>query len=222
MSKIQLKNYDKHTGELIGDVYPVTNAEYVTLSNGDNLQEYLDNHSIVGGDNHKCSADDITFSDGDTLQDKFDNNFKGNDGFTWRPSIGQDGYLSWDISYSTDQPRPVNIIGPTGATGPIGKQGEQGERGLPGPTGAQGERGLKGDPGERGHNGFTWRPVVDPDGNLSWHLNQDMEPPPTINIKGPKGDQGNQGSSGSNNSDTIISQTQPEGQLLNRVWIQIL
>lgn len=221
MSKIQIKNYDEHTGELIGDVYPITNAEYVNLSSGKNLQEFLDNHGIGGEDNHKCTANDITFSDGDTLQDKFDDGFKGVDGFTWRPNIGKDGYLSWDISNSTDQPRPVNIMGPTGATGPTGKDGIQGERGMQGPTGAKGEQGLKGDTGERGNNGLTWRPIVDSDGNLSWQLNPDIGPPPTVNIKGPKGDQGNPGSNNSN-SDTIISQVQPEGQLLNRVWIQIL
>lgn len=217
MSKVQLKSYDEHTGKVIGDVYPITNAEYVTLRSGKNLQEFLDNHGIGNEGNHTYNANDIIFSDGDTLQNKFDDGFKGTDGFTWRPTIGQDGYLSWDISNSTDQPRSVNIIGPTGATGPAGKEGRQGERGIQGPKGDKGDQGIKGDAGERGTDGLTWRPIVDSEGNLSWQLNPDMGPPPTINIKGPKGDPGTD-----NSSDTIISQMQPEGQCLNRVWIQIL
>lgn len=226
MPKIQLKNYDENTGNLIGDVYPITNAECVNLNNGKNLQEFLDNSGFDGESNHKHTANDITFNDGDTLQNKFDNDeFKGSDGLTWRPTVGQDGYLSWDISNSTDQPGTINIKGPTGATGPAGKDGVQGERGMQGPTGPRGEQGLKGDTGEQGSNGLTWRPTVDSNGNLSWQLNSDIGPPPTINIKGPqgqKGDKGDPGEQGSGGSDTIISQTPPEGQLLNRVWIQIL
>lgn len=225
MSKIQLKNHNENTGELIGNVYPVTNAECVQLNNGKNLQDFLDNAGIGGEGDHKHNANDITFVDGDTLQDKFNNGFKGEDGFTWRPTVGEDGYLSWNISNLTDEPGAVNIMGPTGATGPIGKNGAQGERGIQGPTGATGEQGLKGETGEQGHNGLTWRPTVDSDGNLSWEINPDGGVPPTVNVKGPigpKGEKGDKGDPGSGGSDTIISESRPDGQLLNRVWIQII
>lgn len=225
MSKIQLKNYNEVTGELIGDVYPVTNAGYVQLSNGKNLQDFIDGAGIGGGGDHKHGATDITFTDGEDLQTKYDVGFKGADGFTWRPTVGQDGYLTWAVSNSTDEPGAINILGPTGPVGPKGQDGAQGVQGIQGPTGAIGPKGDKGETGERGSNGITWRPAVDAEGNLSWQLNPEVGPPLSMNIKGPvgpKGEKGEKGEPGSGGSDTVISPTPPEGQLLNRVWIQIL
>lgn len=222
MSKIQLKNYNEVTGELIGDVYPVTRAEYITLKNGNNLQDLIDNGGVGSEGEHKHNAKDVTFSDGEDLQSKYEDGFKGTDGFTWRPNVGSDGFLTWGISNSIDEPGAVNIIGPIGPTGPKGENGIQGQQGPQGPTGSTGP---KGDIGQQGTSGLTWRPTVDSEGNLSWQLNPEVGPPPTINVKGPigpKGEKGDKGDPGTGGSDTIISQTPPEGQLLNRVWIQIL
>lgn len=45
--------------------------------------------------------------------------------------------------------------------------------------------------GGSGQNGATFIPAVDEEGNLSWSNDQNLENPPTVNLKGPKGDPGN-------------------------------
>lgn len=120
MSKIQLKNYDEHTGNVIGEVYPITNAEYVTLRSGQNLQEFLDNSEFGSEDNRTYNASDIVFSDGDTLQNKFDDGFRGADGFTWRPIVDSEGNLSWQLNPDMGPPPTINIKGPKGDRGEPG------------------------------------------------------------------------------------------------------
>lgn len=55
------------------------------------------------------------------------------DGATFRPSVSEDGILSWSNDQGLKNPSPVNIKGP---------KGDRGDKGDPGPTG---------DPGEPGH-----------------------------------------------------------------------
>ena len=49
---------------------------------------------------------------------------------------------------------------------------------------------LKGQPGKKGSNGFTWRPTVDSEGNISWANNGSTSAPTTMNIRGPQGPAG--------------------------------
>ena len=63
-------------------------------------------------------------------------------------------------------------------------------------NGPQGERGEKGDKGEKGEDGFTWKPSVSANGDISWSISYDTSVPPTNNIKGPKGDKGDKGDRG--------------------------
>ena len=49
---------------------------------------------------------------------------------------------------------------------------------------------LKGQPGKNGSNGFTWRPTVDSEGNISWANNGSTSAPTTMNIRGPQGPAG--------------------------------
>lgn len=53
-----------------------------------------------------------------------------------------------------------------------------------------------GDAGADGADGKTWKPTVSTDGNLSWELNNNIELPEIINIKGTKGDKGDKGDRG--------------------------
>ena len=48
MSNIQLKSYDDKTGQVIGDVFPITKAENVNFENSDNLQQLLDDGKLKG------------------------------------------------------------------------------------------------------------------------------------------------------------------------------
>lgn len=69
---------------------------------------------------------------------------KGEDGKTWKPSVDEDGNLTWTLDNSTTTPASVNIKGEQGIQGP---QGEKGDKGETGETGPQGPEGPKGDDG---------------------------------------------------------------------------
>ena len=74
----------------------------------------------------------------------------------WRPSVNQDGDLSWEKSASTETPTSQNIKGPkgdTGETGPAGATGAQGPKGDTGDTGPQGPQGEQGPAGPQGPQG---------------------------------------------------------------------
>ena len=61
--------------------------------------------------------------------------------------------------------------------------------GIPrGKDGTNGQNGSDGVNGADGKNGVTFTPSVDPDGNLSWTNDGDLENPETVNIKGPAGE----------------------------------
>ncbi len=84
----------------------------------------------------------------------------------------------------------VDLQGPKGDTGATGAQGLKGDKGD---TGSQG---LIGATGQTGANGFTWRPSIDLNGNLSWVNNGSITIPTTVNVRGPQGIQGIQGTKG--------------------------
>ena len=68
----------------------------------------------------------------------------GVSGATFRPSVSEDGIISWTNDKGLTNPQPVNIKGPqgeTGAQGNVGPQGPAGPQGLQGPQGIQGEKG---------------------------------------------------------------------------------
>ena len=62
----------------------------------------------------------------------------------WKPTVDNEGYISWQKSESETTPDTQNIMGPQGATGATGATGPQG------PQGIQGEKGDKGDTGPQG------------------------------------------------------------------------
>ncbi|GEM_PF-3089087 len=75
----------------------------------------------------------------------------------------------------------------------------QGEQGIQGPKGDKGDTGLQGPiglTGATGANGFTWRPSIDLNGNLSWTNNGSTTIPANANIRGPQGIQGAKGADG--------------------------
>ncbi len=115
---------------------------------------------------------------------------KGDKGDTWRPTVDSSGNISWVLNNGTTTPLSMNIKGPkgdVGSTGAQGPKGDKGDTGLQGPIGATGQTGA---------NGFTWRPSIDSNGNLSWVNNGSTTIPTTVNIKGPQGIQGVQGPKG--------------------------
>lgn len=68
----------------------------------------------------------------------------GKNGYTFTPSVNQDGELTWTNDGNLDNPEPINIKGPKG------DQGEQGIQGIPGEQGPQGPKGEDGAPGKDG------------------------------------------------------------------------
>ena len=82
----------------------------------------------------------------------------------WKPSVSEDGIITWEKSVSTTAPLPQNIKGeqgiqgepgPQGEAGATGPQGEPGQKGDTGATGPQGEPGPKGETGATGPQGET-------------------------------------------------------------------
>lgn len=77
----------------------------------------------------------------------------------------------------------------------------------------------KGEKGETGKDGvgYTYKPSVNSNGDLSWTNNGQLENPQTVNIKGPKGDpgprgpQGETGPSGANGAPGPTGPTGPKG-----------
>lgn len=218
MSKVQLKNYNDKDGQLIGNIYPITQADAVILKDESTLQDLIDNNGLGGGDAHQHNATSVIFDDNENLQDKYDNgDFKGQNGFTWRPSISKEGEISWTISNLTIAPNRTNILGPTGPQGEKGDRGEMGPQGVEGPTGPQGLTGPTGPQGERGQNGQIWLPSVSHDGILTWQLGDGLLKPEPANIKGPKGDPGTSG--GGDGSDTYVSESHPGSQV--PIWVHL-
>lgn len=119
---------------------------------------------------------------------------KGDKGDIWKPSVDLSGNITWELNNGATTPSIVNIKGP---------KGDKGEQGIQGIQGIQGPKGDRGDVGASGANGFTWRPSVDLNGNLTWVNNGSTAVPTSVNIKGPKGDQGIQGPKGNTGAQGI-------------------
>ena len=64
---------------------------------------------------------------------------RGPQGYTFTPSVSNEGVISWTVNGPWNVPNPVNIKGPQGERGPQGAQGD---------TGPQGPQGIQGPPGE--------------------------------------------------------------------------
>lgn len=59
----------------------------------------------------------------------------GEKGYTFIPSVSQEGVISWTNDGGRPNPDPVNIKGPIGNTGLQGPKGEKGDTGATGPAG---------------------------------------------------------------------------------------
>lgn len=77
------------------------------------------------------SGKSVVVNDGGT---GYELSFRGGGGGTsdllWRPTVSEDGELSWEQSASDTPPEPVNIMGPQGPkgdTGPAGADGNDGQ-----------------------------------------------------------------------------------------------
>lgn len=92
----------------------------------------------------------------------------GESTIAWKPSVADDGTISWTRTSSTTKPADQNIKGPKGDTGPqgpegpAGAQGPGGEQGPKGDTGDKGDKGDKGDDGEQGAPGEKGEAGVSP------------------------------------------------------------
>ena len=106
---------------------------------------------------------------------------KGDIGYTFTPSVDDEGNLSWSNNGNLENPATRNIRGP---------QGIQGIQGL------TGETGPKGDTGNKGDKGTVFIPSVTDDGILSWSNDGSLDNPNPVNIKGQKGDKGDKGEQG--------------------------
>ena len=94
---------------------------------------------------------------------------QGKQGFTFTPTVSDDGDLSWTNNGGLENPETKNIRGPQG------KQGAQGVQGA---------------------NGAVFTPTVSDDGDLSWTNDGGLENPEPRNIRGPQGKQGGKGETG--------------------------
>lgn len=80
----------------------------------------------------------------------------GENGWTYLPTLTEDGTLSFEAVQLDDGPAlvlPVNIRGPAGKNGKDGKDGEMGPAGPAGPQGPRGVQGMQGAPGVTGATG---------------------------------------------------------------------
>lgn len=154
----------------------------------------------------------------------------GPNGATFTPTVSNEGVISWNNDKGLANPVSINIKGPKGDQGIQGPQGPKGEQGLIGPQGIHGIQGLKGekgdtglmgpqgakgdkgDTGTQGTNGFTWRPTVDVNGNLSWTNNGSTSIPVAVNIRGPQGVQGIPGAKGDKGDVGGIGPQGPKGE----------
>lgn len=106
-------------------------------------------------------------------------------GFTFTPSVSNDGTISWSNDGSLTNPGSVNVRGAT-FTPSISDDGtiswtNDKEKENPKPINVR---------------GATFTPSVDGDGNLSWTNDKNKSNPKTVNIKGPKGEKGDPGERG--------------------------
>lgn len=143
------------------------------------------------------------------VEDKLNEIPEGGKGSIWRPSVSEDGLLSWSEDNSDTPPESVNIIGPQGIPGTDGRDGIDGKQGVPGENGvtphigdndnwfigiqdtgvpARGKDGRQGPPGRDGEIGPQGLPGRD----------GDVGPVGPQGIPGLNGRDGEQGPKGDN------------------------
>ena len=130
---------------------------------------------------------------------------KGDVGDMWKPSIDENGTISWSQSSSTTAPTPTNIRGPIGVTGAKPSHAWDGTKlQFENPDGSMGNKvdlkGLKGDTGD------VWKPTVNASGVISWTKDSSATAPTERNITGPQGLKGDTG-------DTWKPTVSPSGDL---------
>jgi|LSQX01.1.fsa_nt_gb hypothetical protein len=111
---------------------------------------------------------------------------KGDVGDMWKPSIDENGTISWSQSSSTTAPAPTNIRGPIGVTGAKPSHAWDGTKlQFENPDGSMGNKvdlkGLKGDTGD------VWKPTVNASGIISWTKDSSATAPTERDITGPQG-----------------------------------
>lgn len=79
----------------------------------------------------------------------------GESTIAWKPTVSEDGTISWERTSSTTKPADQNIKGPKGDAGPQGPEGPAGEQGPEGEQGPKGDAGEKGEEGPEGPKGDT-------------------------------------------------------------------
>ena len=111
---------------------------------------------------------------------------KGDVGDMWKPSIDENGTISWSQSSSTTAPTPTNIRGPIGVAGAKPSHAWDGTKlQFENPDGSMGNKvdlkGLKGDTGD------VWKPTVNASGIISWTKDSSATAPTERDITGPQG-----------------------------------
>ena len=129
----------------------------------------------------------------------------GTSNLLWRPTVSDDGEISWAQSASDTPPETVNIMGPQGPAGADGAQGEQGPPGPQGPKGDTGDTGPQGATGETGPQG-----PAGPQGEKG--DTGDTGPQGEQGPKGDKGDTGDAGPQGPQGPAGADGATGPAGQ----------
>lgn len=111
---------------------------------------------------------------------------RGLQGYTFKPTVSEEGVISWTVNGPIAVPDSVNIKGPAGAkgdTGATGPQGPKGDTGATGATGPQGETGPAGAPGVGVPSGGTQGQVLskasDTDYDTAW-----IDKNPVVQVSG--------------------------------------
>lgn len=107
-------------------------------------------------------------------------------GFTFTPSVSNDGTISWTNDGGLQNPGSVNVRGATftPSVSEYGILSWTNDKGKDNPPPIN----IRGPQGEQGDQGATFTPSVDGEGNLSWTNDKGLDNPPTVNIKGDKGE----------------------------------
>lgn len=161
----------------------------------------------------------------------------GESDMVWKPSVSEDGVISWTKTSDTTPPEEVNIKGAEGEGIPSGGSagqilakgsGDETEwvdapKGIPsGGTAGQILSKVNGEdyntawvdaPSGGGGTGSdsVWYPNIDSSGNISWTKQSTSSPPMEQNIRGPQGEQGDAGPQGERGEQGVAGERGPEG-----------
>ena len=154
---------------VIGEVRTLLSGQQATVENVGTKENPIFNFGIPKGDRGDAGVGG-----------------EGSVGYTFIPSVSEEGIISWTNDGSLDNPQPINIKGPKGDRGETGVQGPQG---VAGPKGDQGIQGPRGEVGAQG-------PVGPAGKDGAQGLQGIQGPKGETGLTGPKGDQGIQGPTG--------------------------